>query len=149
MSHYHTEQKKLLSDFLHNNRDHAFTVEEICDRLRNQVGSAAPGISTLYRLMTAFVEDGSVKRFVRGNSRKFAYQLVGGDHCDAHLHLKCTDCGRLFHMEEQDSHELLTKIRALNNFSVNEEKTVLFGTCADCKQTNDMEGESHQCKKDS
>jgi len=149
MSHYHTEQKKLLSDFLHKNSDRAFTVEEICTRLRDQSGAAAPGKSTLYRLMTALVEEGSVKRFVRGNSRKFAYQLVGGEHCDAHLHLKCTDCGRLFHMKERDSDELLSKIRSLSNFSVNEEKTVLFGTCADCKITNDVEGEKHQCKKDS
>lgn len=149
MSGYHTEQKQLLADFLKKHNDRAFTVEEICTALQKQAGKDAPGKSTLYRLMTGLVEDGSVKRFVRGNSRKFVYQLVGGEHCDAHLHLKCTDCGRLFHMEEQASDELLSQIRAISNFSVNEEKTVLFGTCADCKHGQDHGKDSHSCQKES
>ena len=132
MSQYQTEQKKLLASFLHDHKDRAFTVEEICESIKAEKGEDALGKSTLYRLMTRMVEEGSVKRFVRGNSRKFVYQAVECEHCDAHLHLKCTDCGKLFHMEEEISEELLSVIRKSSSFSVSEEKTVLFGTCGAC-----------------
>ena len=147
MAGYHTEQKQMLALFLQKHSERAFTVEEICQALREECGETAPGKSTLYRLMTAMVEAGTVKRFVRGNSRKFVYQLVDGEHCDAHLHLKCTDCGRLFHMEEQASDRLLSQIRAISDFSVSEEKTVLFGTCSACKHGDGRKEEAHLCTK--
>ena len=147
MSGYHTEQKRMLERFLQEHRERAFTVEEICSALQEENREGAPGKSTLYRLMTAMVAAGTVKRFVRGNSRKFVYQLVDGEHCDAHLHLKCTDCGRLFHMEEQESDRLLSQIRQISDFSVSEEKTVLFGTCSDCKHQKGTHKEAHVCVK--
>ena len=132
MLQYQTEQKKLLASYLHDHKDRAFTVEEICEGIRGERGADAPGKSTLYRLITRMVEEGSVKRFVRENSRKFVYQAVECEHCDAHLHMKCTDCGKLFHMEEKVTGELLSVIRKSSFFCVSEEKTVLFGTCGAC-----------------
>ena len=135
MAQYATEQKKILTDFLRAHREESFSVEAIVDGMRAEHGTGiVPATSTVYRLMTKLVAEGTVKRFVRGNSRKFAYQIVMGEHCDCHLHLKCMGCGRLIHLDESVSDELLDKVKSISDFSVNEEATVLFGSCADCKK---------------
>lgn len=134
MAEYVTEQKKILKKLLEENCDRAYTVEELIDKMRISTDGHVPGKSTVYRLMTKLVAEGTVKRFVRGNSRKFAYQIVMGEHCDCHLHLKCMGCGRLIHLDESVSDELLDKVKSISDFSVNEEATVLFGSCADCKK---------------
>lgn len=127
---YRTAQKQMLMAFLRQNTDKAFTVEEIAAALS---GENAPGKSTLYRLMPRLVENGSVKRFVRGNSRQFVYQAVGCNHCDAHLHLKCVDCGRILHLDDAASDSVLQNILRASDFAVDEQQTVLFGRCAGCK----------------
>ncbi len=134
MAEYMTEQKRTLKKILEDNCDRAYTVEELMEKLREHFGERAPGKSTVYRLITHLVEDGSVKRFVRGNSRRAAYQIVAGERCDCHLHLKCLDCGRLIHLDESVSDELLDKVRGSSDFSVSEEATVLFGRCGNCKK---------------
>lgn len=133
MAEYATEQKKMLSDFLKSHAERAFSMEELIEALRDTYGAGAPGSSTVYRLMTRLVEEGSVKRFVKGHSRCFLYQGVRDEHCRSHLHLKCTECGRLVHLDERVSETLLDTIRSNSDFSVNEEETVLFGACASCR----------------
>lgn len=134
MAEYVTEQKKILKRILEENSDSAYTVEELMAKLRERCGDSAPGKSTVYRLITHLVEDGTVKKFSGEGSRKWSYQIVMGEHCDCHLHLKCMDCGKLIHLDESVSDELLDKVRTISDFSVNEEATVLFGRCGGCKE---------------
>ena len=133
MAEYITKQKKTLLDFLSLHSERSFTVEELTEgiRLKSNDGRAV-GKSTVYRLMTRFVEEGRVKRFVRGHSRRFVYQIVRGEDCKFHFHMRCTKCGRLFHLQESFSDELRDSIKRLSDFSVSETDTVLLGTCADC-----------------
>lgn len=133
MANYATEQKKMLSDFLKEHDDRAFSIDELIEGLRTSYGSHAPGNSTVYRLILRLVEEGSVKRFVKGHSRHFVYQSVRDEHCHSHLHLKCTACGRLVHLDEQVSDSLLHVIQSNSDFAVDEEETVLFGACASCR----------------
>ncbi len=133
MAQYVTEQKKKLKRLLEENCDKAYTVEELVEKIQNCSDGGSLGKSTVYRLITKMVEDGTVKRFVRGNSRKFAYQIVAGDHCDCHLHLKCMECGKIIHLDEGVSDELLGKVKDVSGFCVSEETTVLFGKCGSCK----------------
>ncbi len=130
---YHTVQKQMLRDFLQEHTDTAFTVEEIAAAL---TGPQAPGKSTVYRLITQLVDSGAVKRFVRGNSRQFVYQAVGCAHSDAHLHLKCVDCGQLLHLDDAVSSTVLKDVLTSCAFRVDEQQTVLFGHCAACGSRN-------------
>lgn len=135
MSEYNTEQKKLLLGFLKSNKDKSFTVEEIESEMINS-GLTPPGISTIYRLVSKLSKAGTVKKFTPENKRKAVYQLQGGSECDEHLHMKCTECGKLLHMSDNASRELLEKILGLSNFSVDKEKTVLFGKCRVCESNS-------------
>lgn len=137
MSAYHTEQKRILEAFMSENRDRSFTIDEITEGLFSVCAEgAAPGRSTVYRLIGRLLEEGRVRKFVKPESRKASYQLVSCEHCDAHLHLKCTDCGKLFHMDGAVSDELLDRIRAYSNFAVDEGETVIYGRCSGCNKGN-------------
>ena len=145
MAEYATEQKKMLLDFLREHCERAYTVEELVTGMQERYGSHVPGKSTVYRLMTHLVEEGTVKRFVKGHSRTFLYQIVAGEHCHSHLHLKCMGCGRLLHLDERVSDELLDRVRACSDFAVSEEETVLYGACADCSHTQfKKHGDTHE-----
>ena len=130
MAHYQTAQKKLLLDFLREHSRQAFTIEELAAALEGR--EHAPGKSTLYRLMPLLVQEGRVKRFVRGTSRQFLYQMMG-ESCRTHLHLKCSICGQMVHMDHEESLELVRMIDKKYHFSVSEGDTVLFGLCENCR----------------
>ncbi len=133
MAQYQTEQKKMLLAYMKAHSEDAFTIEELCERLKEEkTFLQAPGKSTVYRLMPKLVEEGLVKRFVKGNSRKFLYQMVCGEHCDQHLHMKCSVCGRLYHMEDTESEALFLQVLKKHHFQLDEGKTVLFGQCEGC-----------------
>ncbi len=132
MSEYNTEQKKILIEYMKANSHKGLTIEEISEGLSCGEGGAL-GRSTLYRLMHRMTEDGSVRRFVGSDGRKATYQLVECERCDGHLHMKCTDCGGLFHMDEKVSDELLRVVNENNDFLVSESETVLYGRCSNCK----------------
>ena len=140
MAQYATEQKKILMDFLRAHREEAFSVEALIEGMRAEQGAGAiPATSTVYRLITKLVEEGEVRRFVKGHSRHFVYQIVDGEHCHAHLHLRCTDCGRLLHLDESVSEEILRSVMRESSFAVSEGDTVLLGRCRCCRG----EGSSH------
>lgn len=126
---YHTAQKARLFSFLQQHADTAFTAEELCTAL---TGAGAVGKSTVYRLLPQLVAEGQVKRFSGSGQRRALYQAVGCAHCDAHLHLKCTVCGKLIHLDESASDAVLHRVLQSSAFSVDEGQTVLFGKCAAC-----------------
>ena len=127
MAEYHTEQKKKLLEFLTANSQNSYTVDEIYSALDGSMGK-----STVYRLMTKLVEEKKVHKSV-GEGRQFVYRITADEHCKHHLHLQCTDCGRVLHLDEATSDALLEGVRAARDFLVSEEDTVLMGRCAGCK----------------
>ncbi len=133
MSSYHTEQKRLLTEFLDRHPDEALTVDSLYEGLYAEAeGRTVPAKSTLYRLLNRLYEEGEVKRFVPDGQKCYVYERIASPLCHSHLHLRCTDCGRLFHMPHEESDELLLRIRKDCHFAVSEADTVLLGTCLGC-----------------
>lgn len=133
MTTYKTEQKKALIDFLTKNSSRTFTIEEICREMEEDGEYVLPpGRSTVYRLIPKLIEENIVRQFYRGTSGKAVYQIVGGEGCGGHMHLKCTACGRIFHMSAGISEELSKRIAMWNGFMVNPGQTMVFGVCREC-----------------
>lgn len=134
MAEYETKQRRILLDYLNQHPDQGFSVEELYEGLcAAHTDEPVPGKSTLYRLIARLVSDGLVKRFTGEHGRQFAYQLVACDACDSHLHLKCTACGNLYHMDHAVSEQIMSEVLQRSEFSLDEKETVLFGICKGCK----------------
>ncbi len=137
MATYQTHQKKDLIDFLKKHSDSAYTIDAIAEEIKKDPEFAnPPGKSTIYRLMPKLMDDNLVKCFAKGGASKSSYQIMGGENCHFHIHMKCIGCGKLLHMSDEDSDRLLERIRELNHFDVDLNQTLLFGRCQDCGKGN-------------
>ncbi|NLK39980.1 MAG: hypothetical protein GX303_07075, partial [Clostridiales bacterium] len=110
--------------------DRPYSVDELA---RELCGRHNISISSIYRNVNKMVKEGSLAKLSQNNSRKFLYQYIGARACHEHLHLKCQRCGRLFHMDDRSMEGILKTVMKANNFSINREKTVLYGDCQDCR----------------
>ena len=126
---YHTQQRKILIDFLQKNRDKSFTIEEIM----SSIGNSGISQSTAYRLITKLVQDGVVNRSVRGTGRSFVYQYINNEKCEGHLHMKCTGCGKVYHLDSGITSTIQNDIKSSTNFEI-DSHTVLLGKCNTCKE---------------
>lgn len=136
MAAYQTQQRKRLLAYLSAHADEPLSVAEIAAGLR-AADAGAPGTSTVYRQMERLVEEGAVKRFVRGHSRQFLYQLTGGEPCRHHLHLKCVKCGQLEHLDAALSARIENEVRTESRFALDRSETVLYGCCKRCMESED------------
>ncbi|MBR4858611.1 MAG: transcriptional repressor [Clostridia bacterium] len=127
MKTYNTHQRKSLIDFLQSNSEKAFTIEEIINGIGSEISQ-----STAYRLMTKLVEDGLVHRTVKGTSRRFVYQYISDKKCEGHLHMKCTDCGKVYHLDSNVTAQIQSNILNSTSFEL-DSHTLLTGKCGTCK----------------
>ena len=127
MKTYHTHQRTNLLSFLKENSDKAFTIEEIIASLSEPISQ-----STVYRLMQKLVEENLVHRTVKGNSRSFVYQYISDEKCENHLHMKCTDCGKVYHLDSGVTSIIQNNIKSNTSFEI-DSHTVLLGKCGECK----------------
>ena len=124
---YHTEKRDAIADFLRSHASEAFSLEELC-RILCPDGK---GKSTVYRLVSRFVDEGTVRKIADIRTRHNSYQWIG-EGCSHHLHLKCTVCGQVIHLDHETSHKFEDTLRASLSFLLDEEQTLLFGTCKGC-----------------
>ncbi|MBQ7935549.1 MAG: transcriptional repressor [Clostridia bacterium] len=132
MANYQTRPLKQLLDFFAAHPEQSYTVDELTAGLAVQYQEDAPGKSTVYRLISRLEKEQKIKRFEKEGSHCAYYQITACTH--NHLHLKCTGCGKLFHMKETASEHLLQDVLNNAGFSVDQQQTVLFGKCAGCKE---------------
>lgn len=126
MKTYNTSQRQHLVDFMKNNADRQYTIEEIAEHIENV------GKSTVYRLINRMVDEGIVRRTIRGNSRQFLYQYSAAEGCSSHLHMKCRECGKVLHMDDGQSKILMEILHESRNFDLDLKETLLMGRCEKC-----------------
>ena len=134
---YQTEQKKALLAFLRGHQEDAFSIEQLAAAMAADPALPPVGKSTLYRLISQPVEEGSAKRFTKGHSRHFLCQLL--PHCGGHLHLRGSRCGKLYHMEDGESAAIIEEILSRHHFAVDGADAVLPGCCENCRENRDTE----------
>lgn len=133
MKKYHTQQRERLFAFFAENKNRQFTAEEA----KAQIDGIS--ISAVYRNINQMVALGKLRRFQKEGSRKFLFQYLGDGACAGHMHMKCSVCGIILHMDpvaEQAVQEVLTRHR---QFRLNVKETVLSGCCAACDRLKERE----------
>lgn len=129
---YNTAGKKALIEYMAQNFERQFTVDELYASL-SEAGTSV-GKSSLYRMLERMVADGAVRKFKESELSSAMFQYIGSDEdCSHHLHLKCAECGKLVHLECPNSIELIAHIYEEHGFSIDSKKSVLYGKCKDCQ----------------
>ena len=133
MKRYQTSQKQTIIDYLSIHPERQFTIEELSNELTGENGRySSIGKSTIYRLMNYMMEEGIVRRMVKGNTKQFIYQYAGEEECSFHLHMKCLECGKVLHMNNKNSELIHNMLQDNNQFQLDLKDTLLMGTCGVC-----------------
>ncbi|MBQ8026944.1 MAG: transcriptional repressor, partial [Clostridia bacterium] len=134
---YMTAGKKRLIEFMTENKDRHFSVDEIAEEL--------PGVgkSSVYRMVSKLHQEGVLRRFETEGMSSFVYQFVEqNEACEHHFHLKCADCGKIIHMECHELEKVKKHIEAEHGFSIGVKNSMIYGICQDCRS-----GESRHHRK--
>ena len=131
-SNYRTEGRERLLRFLAQNPDRQFTAEEIC----RAVNGGEQGKSSVYRQLSGLCREDAVRCFPGGTqSGRSVYQVVGGERdCRNHFHAKCVGCGRMEHLECDDSSEFARHLLTAHGFDIDCGQSLLYGLCAECRR---------------
>ncbi len=129
---YNTKQGERIAALLKSAEGEHLTADEIARRLLDN--GEAVGKSTVYRWLEKQVGQGTVRRFAGDKNESACYQYTGGTECKNHYHLKCSVCGRLLHVDCEFLDQVAEHILEHHGFVLSEEKTVLYGVCADCRK---------------
>jgi len=127
---YNTEKRTELLNYLKSCNGRAMTVDEICGAILKD----GRGRSTVYRLISRLVDEGSLRRISDGKTRRVTYQYIYSGSCAEHLHLKCKECGMLIHLDDVTSHILEKRIMKSEGFAL-DEGALLYGICERCAST--------------
>lgn len=126
---YQTHPRKLIEDFLRENGDSQYTIEEIIKGVN--VGDEHLAQSSAYRIVNKLVAEG-VLRKVPSEDGQLRYGILKNE-CHDHLHLKCTQCGKVLHAD----HEVMENAKHFmdaTGFDLDFDRTILVGKCPDCRK---------------
>ena len=130
---YNTKQKRIILDCLISNRYKLMTCDEISDTLK-QIGTPV-GKATLYRFLDSLVLSGDVRKHSNVGDKCAAYQLIDKDlDCHSHMHLKCTECGKLIHLGCEFMNGVGEHISEHHQFKIDNSKTIIYGLCSVCSE---------------
>ena len=126
---YSTEQRNILLTYLQTNPDTVFSAKQIAQSLADKNISR----SAVYRNLAQLESEQKIKRVVKNGSRETYYQFYDTTACRNHIHLSCTKCGKIFHMEGNDADRLSQMLDGNEGFELNKSETVIYGLCKECK----------------
>ena len=125
---FNPEQRTALLAFLNENPDKTFSAKEIAQALASKHISK----SSVYRNLAELEAEEKIKRLSKSGSREAYYQFYDNSDCKNHIHLSCTKCGKIFHMEKIQAEKLVNALEASEGFEINVGETTLYGTCKNC-----------------
>ena len=126
---YSTEQRNILLTYLQTNPDTVFSAKQIAQSLADKNISR----SAVYRNLAQLESEQKIKRVVKNGSHEAYYQFYDITDCRNHIHLSCTKCGKIFHMEGNDADRLSQMLNGNEGFELNKSETVIYGLCKECK----------------
>lgn len=126
---YKTKQRDEILRFFMDNEDKCYTAREVCANVK-------AGEATVFRALSSLAEDGRLKRFT-GERGDGAYYQFSTCSADDHIHLKCVECGKLIHMDCTFMAEIIDHFREHHGFTVDCEKTVIYGLCDECARSRE------------
>ncbi len=124
MAKYHTNQRKILTDYLSHHVDKPITAQGIGEELKTL------SLSAIYRNLADLEKSGIVQKTVNSDDRKAYYRFVDNCGCKEHIHLSCMNCGKVFHLDNSDT--FVEHLFKSEQFEVDKSVTVLYGLCKDC-----------------
>ncbi len=129
---YKTKARECIISYLKEHSEQRFTAREIYDYLREKIDGI--NRTTIYRNLDRLCENGELIKYKESNQDSWFYQYSEThQHCDRHMHAQCSECGKIFHLENNFVEEFEEKLHSVYGLNINTSKTMIIGKCDDCK----------------
>lgn len=135
---YKTKQQDLILDFLRMAKDETSSEHVTAIEVTEGLKKYGMGKATVYRHLEKLVDKGIVNKYFLGENTCACFELIKqGEHKkDGCYHCRCDECGKLIHLHCEELDEMKTHLEAAHGFSINPFRTVIYGTCAECRANN-------------
>lgn len=128
---YTTASRKKILEYLKENHNRTLTAAEIDSYLKESGNEV--NITTIYRYLDKLEKEGAVMKYVAEKGSQAVYQYIEQGHqCENHLHLKCTKCGTILHLECDFMHEIAEHIQKEHGFVLQCKNSIVYGICREC-----------------
>ena len=135
---YKTKARGAIMEYLKSHSDQRFTAGDIYKQL-NQNESGIDR-ATVYRNLDRLWEEGALVRFREPDSNATLYQYFGEkDTCNRHMHAQCSECGKIFHLENEFVEEFTDHMQSVYGIDIDPSKTMIVGKCGECKNGDTSE----------
>ncbi len=129
---YITNQKTEVLDYIRKQADTHLTAKGIYAGLQKK--NMRIGLTTVYRHLERLCEEGILIRHYIDENTPVCYEYTGHAGTESCWHCKCTECGRLIHLHCDEIEHLRKHILQDHDFLFQENHTVFFGICGDCRR---------------
>lgn len=136
---YKTKVGEGIFAYLESKKDIALSVMDILGHLEN-IG-VKTNITTVYRQLDKLIAAKKVIVHQAKDGKKGLYQCIAGaEKCLSHLHIQCTECAKIIHLDCGESKEFTDHITAEHGIVLDFSKTVIYGLCAECSAKHQARG---------
>ena len=138
---YKTQQRQELLHYLESAKGSHVTAADVCGHL--QRSGKTIGMTTVYRQLERMVDEGLVNKYVIDGASPACFEFVDPR---AHVgeavcfHCKCDRCGTLIHLHCEELEAIGTHLKEDHGFRLNPMRTVFYGLCARCAETEETHG---------
>ena len=134
---YTTYCKCKILELFCQNADRTFPAADVFSALKADGGML--NLTTVYRNLEKLEQEKQIKKYVAEKGKKAIYQYADPHRqCDQHLHLKCTNCGAVMHLECSFMNEIEQHILKHHRFELNCRSSILYGLCQECLQNKNI-----------
>ncbi len=130
---YKTRARECIITYLRNHPEQRFTAGDIFEA----VNKISDGINrtTVYRNLDRMCVTGDLLKFKEPNQDSWYYQYSAEhDHCDEHMHARCSVCGRVFHLEMPFAESFGTQVLLEYGLDIDPSQSIIIGKCKNCRK---------------
>ncbi len=130
---YKTKNREYIIEILNNNINTTLSADNIFDYLQQK--NIKINITTIYRNLEKMAKEDIVLKFPSADGNKNFYQLKShGFTYEDHLHLQCTQCGKVIHLDCDFMQSFVQHVKNDHNFDLTCGNSILFGLCDKCRK---------------
>lgn len=130
-SNYITKQSAAVLAYLESQKDSHMTAAQVVEHFEES--DVLIGRTTIYRQLEKLVRGGKVRKYVIDGTSGACFQYIDEKENKAeHFHLKCENCGEVFHLYGEILPGVTKNIRNKYEFEVNVNKVIFYGKCSAC-----------------
>lgn len=129
---YHTRCRSSIMEYLESHKELRFSAADIFEYL-NKKGDVV-NLATIYRNLDKMTEAGTLIKYKSAEEDRALYQYIEPESdCGHHLHMQCSKCSKIIHLECDIMHELTKNLEDSYGFSLECKNSMLKGVCEECK----------------